>query len=276
VRRARPGFVFGLVLLAAIVLAASAAGWLTPHDPYAQSLLRRLRPPVWDAGGTWDHPLGTDGFGRDVWSRLLYGARISLIVGAGGAALGGLIGGVLGMVAGYAGETVDRLISLLIATRLALPALLVALAVLQIAGSGLLIVVLVLGLTAWDRFAVVLRTSTRQAAGRDYVTRARLLGCSHAHILAREIFPNLASQFVVVFTFEAAQCILAAAVLSFLGLGIQAPEPSWGLMMAEGRRYLTTSPWQIGLAGGALMLLVLAINLVGDGIRDLMAPDMPP
>lgn len=268
-------FLLGATLLGLIIVAALAAGWLAPHDPYAQSLARRLRPPVWDARGSWDHPLGTDGFGRDTLARLLYGARISLAVGAGGAVLAGMIGATLGMLAGYAGGRTDRLISLIIATRLALPSLLVALAILQLAGSGLGVVILVLGLTAWDRFAVVLRTASAQISGRDYVTRARLLGCSHWHILAREIFPNLASQFAVVLTFECAQCILAAAVLSFLGLGIQAPEPSWGLMMAEGRRTITTDPWQIGLAGGALMLLVLAINLVGDGIRDMFAPDMP-
>jgi peptide/nickel transport system permease protein len=270
----RLAFRFGLVLLAVIVLAAVFADQLAPHDPYAQSLLRRLRPPMWAARGTWDYPLGTDGFGRDMLSRLLYGARISLIVGLAGAALAGLIGTCLGMLAGYAGGVVDRLISILITTRLALPALLVALAILQIAGSGLWIVVLVLGLTAWDRYAVVMRTATAQVRGRDYVTRARLLGCSHAYILTREIFPNVASPFAVVFTFECAQCILAAAVLSFLGLGIQAPEPSWGLMMAEGRKYISSDPAQIGFAGLALMLLVLAINLVGDGIRARLAPDM--
>lgn len=270
----RLAFQFGLVLLVAIVLAAVFADQLAPHDPYAQSLLRRLRPPMWAARGTSDYPLGTDGFGRDTLSRLLYGARISLIVGLAGAALAGLIGTSLGMLAGYAGGVVDRLISILITTRLALPALLVALAILQIAGSGLWIVVLVLGLTAWDRYAVVMRTATVQVRGRDYVTRARLLGCSHAYILTREIFPNVASPFAVVFTFECAQCILAAAVLSFLGLGIQAPEPSWGLMMAEGRKYISSDPAQIGFAGLALMLLVLAINLVGDGIRARLAPDM--
>jgi peptide/nickel transport system permease protein len=270
----RLAFRFGLVLLLAIVLAAVFANQLAPHDPYAQSLLRRLRPPMWAERGSWDYPLGTDGFGRDTLSRLLYGARISLIVGLAGAALAGLIGTCLGMLAGYAGGVVDRLISIVITTRLALPALLVALAILQIAGSGLWIVVLVLGVTAWDRYAVVMRTATAQVRGRDYVTRARLLGCSHAYILTREIFPNVASPFAVVFTFECAQCILAAAVLSFLGLGIQAPEPSWGLMMAEGRRYISSDPAQIGFAGLALMLLVLAINLVGDGIRARLAPDM--
>lgn len=268
-------FYIGLVILALMLVAAVAAGWLAPHDPYSQSLVRRLRPPAWEPRGSWTYPLGTDAFGRDTLSRLIHGARISLIVGAGGAVLAGLIGGTLGLVAGYAGGWVDRAISMVIATRLALPALLVALALLQVIGSGLWVVVLVLGITVWDRFAVVMRTATAQVAVRDYVTRAKALGCSHAHILLREIFPNVASPFAVIFTFECAQCILAAAALSFLGLGIQAPEPSWGLMMAEGRKFISSDPWQIGFAGAALMLLVLAINLVGDGIRDRLAPDMP-
>ena len=148
-------------------------------------------------------------------------------------------------------------------------------AVLQIAGSGLGIVVVVRALTHWDRFAVVLRTAVRQTARLDYVTRARAMGSSDTRILAQEIIPNVAGQLVVIFTFEVAQCILAAAVLSFLGLGIQAPEPSWGLMMAEGRPLLTVNPWLISIAGIALMLLVLAVNLLGDGLRDLLVPRGP-
>ena len=273
-RRLSPAFALGLALLGLMLLAALFADIIAPHDPYTQSLLRRLRPPAWAARGSFDYPLGTDGFGRDTLSRLIYGARISLAVGFGGAALAGVIGVALGITAGYAGGRVDRVIRIIIATRLVLPSLLVALAVLQIAGSGLLIVILVLGLTSWDRYAVVLRTATAQVCVQGYVLRARVLGCSHLHIVTREIFPNVASLAAVIFTFEAAQCILAAAALSFLGLGIQAPEPSWGLMMAEGRRYLTTDPWQITLAGAALATLVLAINLVGDGVRDWLAPEM--
>jgi peptide/nickel transport system permease protein len=251
-------------------LLAVFAGAIAPHDPYAQSLLRRLRPPVWQARGSWAYPLGTDGFGRDTLSRLIWGTRISLAVGLGGAALGGAIGTALGVLAGYAGGRVDRCVSFLIATRLALPSLLLALAVLQLAGSGLGVVILLLGLTAWDRFAVVMRTTTARIRALDYVTAARAIGASDMRIMAREIAPNLAGPFVVLFAFEVAQCVLAAAVLSFLGLGIQAPEPSWGLMMAEGRAWLTVDPWLIGLAGLALLLLVLAITLVGEGLRRRM------
>jgi len=273
-RRLPPfGLTVGLVLLAGFVGTALLADVIAPHDPYSQSLLRRLRPPVWD-GGTWVYPLGTDAFGRDYLSRLVHGTRISLAVGFGGAAAAGLIGALLGALAGYYGGLVDRLISFVVATRLALPSLLLALAVLQIVGSGLGVVILVLALTHWDRFAVVVRTASRQTAGLDFVTRARAMGASDLRILTREIAPNVAGPFIVIFAFEVASCVLAAATLSFLGLGIQAPEPSWGLMMAEGRTFLARAPWLITIAGLALMVLVLAVNLVGDGLRDrLSAPD---
>lgn len=264
----------GSALLLCFVVAACLAGFIAPHDPYAQSLLRRLRPPVW-SGGTWNYMLGTDSFGRDYLSRLLYGARISLMVGLGGAALAGLLGAALGVLAGFFGGWVDRVASYVIATRLALPSLLVALAVLQVAGSGMVIVIVVLALTHWDRFAVVMRTSVRQIVHMDFVMRARAMGASDLRIVVQEVLPNVMGQFVVIFTFEVAQCILAAAVLSFLGLGIQAPEPSWGLMMAEGRERMSTNPWLISIAGITLMLLVLAVNLVGEGLRELYVPKGP-
>ncbi len=270
-RKLNKSLIAGALLLLFFAVVALLATVLAPHDPYSQSLIRRLRPPVWD-GGTWNNIFGTDTFGRDYLSRLVYGTRISLAVGLGGAALAGLIGATLGVLAGYFGGWVDRAVSFVVATRLALPSLLMALAVLQITGSGLAIVIVVLALTHWDRFAVVMRTAVRQTAGADYITRARAMGSSDLRIVFREVLPNVMGQFVVIFTFEVAQCILAAAVLSFLGLGIQAPEPSWGLMMSEGRAVLATKPWLITIAGVALMLLVLAVNLVGDGLRDLLTP----
>jgi peptide/nickel transport system permease protein len=266
--------VFGGVLLLVFAFVGLFAGWLAPHDPYAQGLMRRLKPPVW-SNGTWTYPFGTDAFGRDYLSRLLHGTRISLAVGLGGAALAGLVGATLGILAGFFGGWVDRIASFVISTRLALPSLLVALAVLQIAGSGLTIVIVVLALTHWDRFAVVMRTAVRQVTRMDFITRARAMGSSDARIVLQEIVPNVSGQLVVIFTFEVAQCILAAAVLSFLGLGIQAPEPSWGLMMAEGRPLLSVNPWLISIAGITLMVLVLAVNLVGDGLRDVLTPKGP-
>ena len=267
-----PGFVVGAAILAVMIVVALGADWLAPHDPFNQSLTRRLRPPVWSATGTWTYVLGTDPFGRDYLSRLMYGARLALLVGIGSALLAGAIGSVLGVLAGYFRGRVDRVVSLIISTRLALPSLLIALAVLQLAGSGLWILVTVLGLTLWDRFAVVLRTATMQIGRLDYVLAARATGASHGRIMLRELLPNILGHFLVVFSYEAGQAVLAAAALSFLGLGIPPPEPSWGLMMAEGRNWLLTNPWLIAIAGFAVMLLVLALNLVGDGLRDVLTP----
>jgi peptide/nickel transport system permease protein len=267
-----PGFVVGATILLIMIVVALGADVFAPHDPFGQSLARRLRPPVWSANGSWTYPLGTDPFGRDYLSRLMYGARLALLVGIGSTLLAGLIGSVLGVVAGYFRGRVDRLVSLIISTRLALPSLLIALAVLQLAGSGLWILVLVLGLTLWDRFAVVLRTACLQIGRLDYVLAARATGASHGRIMLRELLPNILGHFLVVFSYEAGQAVLAAAALSFLGLGIPPPEPSWGLMMAEGRNFLLVNPWLIAIAGFAVMLLVLAMNLVGDGLRDVLTP----
>jgi len=267
----RKGLVFGTVMLLVFMLIAAFAGVLAPHDPLVQSLMHRLQPPAW-VSGDWTHPLGTDTFGRDYLSRLIHGTRVSLIVGLCSAGLAGVIGCTLGVAAGFWGGWVDRVVSFVINTRLALPSLLLALAVLQIAGSGLWVVVLVLALTHWDRFAVVMRTVVRQTAGLDYVVRARAMGSSDLRLVVHEVLPNVLGHFVVIFTFEMAQCVLAAAALSFLGLGIQAPEPSWGLMMAEGRGVMGINPWLISIAGGTLMLLVLSVNLVGDGLKDLFTP----
>lgn len=269
-----PGFVVGAVILVVMIALAVGADYVAPHNPFDQSLARRLRPPVWTANGSWTYPLGTDPFGRDYLSRLIYGARLALLVGLGSALLAGLIGSVLGIVAGYFRGRIDRVVSLIISTRLAMPSLLIALAALQLAGSGLWIVVVVLGLTLWDRFAVVLRTACLQISRLDYVLAARATGASHGRIMLRELLPNVLGHFLVVFSYEAGQAVLAAAALSFLGLGIPAPEPSWGLMMAEGRNWLLSNPWLIAIAGFAIMLLVLAMNLVGDGLRDVLTPGL--
>ncbi|NDA46128.1 MAG: ABC transporter permease [Alphaproteobacteria bacterium] len=264
---------FGAVILGFYIVIALVTPWIAPHDPYAQSLVRRLRPPVWAANGSWTYVLGTDPFGRDYLSRLMYATRTALIVAAASALTAGFIGSMLGVAAGYFRGRVDGVISLIISTRLAFPSLLIALAVLQVAGSGLGIVVAVLGLTLWDRFAVVLRTAVMQISRQDYVLAARAFGSSHTRIMLKEIAPNVFGHFLVVFSYEAGQAVLAATALSFLGLGIQAPQPTWGLMMAEGRNWLLTNPWLIANAGLALMLLVLAMNLVGDGLRDILTPN---
>jgi peptide/nickel transport system permease protein len=264
--------VIGTTLLAVIVAAALLAPLLAPHDPYAQDLTRRLIPPVWYGKGTWTHVLGTDNLGRDYLSRVVYGARISLLIGASVMVISGLIGSTLGLLAGYFGGRVDMIVTFTTTVRLAMPLILVALAVVATVGGSLLVVILVLGLLKWDRFAVVMRAATQQVRGLEYIAAAECLGASRLRIILGEILPNVMPQLVVVATVEAASAILLEAALSFLGLGVQPPLPSWGLMIAEAKTYMFFSFWLIAIPGTALALLVLAINMVGDGIRDVALP----
>ena len=249
------GFLIGAGILGLIVLAALAAPLIAPHDPYAQDVSRRLIPPVWQAKGTWDHVLGTDKLGRDYLSRLLYGGQISLLIGISAALISGVIGTVLGLCAGYFGGWVDSVVSYIVTTRLAMP------------------VVLVLGFLLWDRFAVVTRAATQQIRNQDFVSAARAAGLTDLRIIRQEILPNILNALIVVATLEMAHAILLEAALSFLGLGVQPPLPSWGLMIAEGKQYMFFQPWVITIPGVALLLLVLAINLLGDGLRDITAPE---
>jgi peptide/nickel transport system permease protein len=267
------GLVLGGTMLLAIVAIALAAPLLAPHDPYNQDLAHRLIPPVWQAKGTWEHPLGTDKLGRDYLSRLIFGARISLVIGTLTVAISGIIGTVIGVCAGYFGGRVDAVLSYVVTTRLALPVVLVALASAALVGSSLEGVIVVLGLLLWDRFAVVTRSATQQIARTDYVAAAQAIGCSTLRILVSEILPNILNALIVVATLEMAHAILLEAALSFLGLGVQPPLPSWGLMISEGKQYMFFSPWVIGIPAAALVALVLAINLVGDGLRDVTAPE---
>ncbi len=272
--RGHPGLLTGAGLLALILFIAAFAGVLSPHDPYAQDLGKRLIPPIWHDAGQWAHPLGTDNLGRDYLSRSLHGARISLLIGGAVMLISGLIGTALGMAAGFFGGRVDLFASYLITTRLALPVVLVALAVVATIGGSLVVVVLVLGLLKWDRFAVVMRSATQQVRSMDYVAAARAAGASSSHLLLAEVLPNVLPQLIVIATVESASAILLEAALSFLGLGVQPPLPSWGLMIAEAKNHMFFSFWLIAIPASLLAALVLAINLLGDGLRDVLAPDM--
>lgn len=271
--RRNKAFMAGGGLLLLICLIALFAPWISPHDPYAQDLLRRTVPPVWYAKGSWAHPLGTDPLGRDYLSRLFYGARISLLIGASVALISGLIGTAMGMLAGYFGGRTDMLVSFLVTTRLSMPVILVALATVALVGSSLGVVIAVLGLLKWDRYAVVMRSATQQVCALDYVAAARAAGAGPLRILFTEVLPNVVPQLIVVATLEAASAILLEAALSFLGLGVQPPLPSWGLMISEAKTYMFFSFWLIALPGSALALLIFAINLAGDGLHDLLSPE---
>ena len=267
------GVMIGAAIVLAAVLIALSAPFIAPHDPYYQDLLNRLVPPVWDPRGSWEHILGTDHLGRDYLSRLIYGARISLLIGVGAALISGLIGTVLGVAAGYFGGRVDMVVTFMITVRLSMPVVLVALAVVAIVGGSLQVVIMVLGFLLWDRFAVVMRSSTLQIRSMDYVAAAQAVGCSTTRILTTEIMPNVVNNLIVIATLEIAHAIILEAALSFLGLGVQPPLPSWGLMVSEGKDMMLFEPWLITIPGVALFLLVLAINLLGDGARDITAPE---
>lgn len=262
----------GLMIITSLGIIALLAPWLAPHDPYLQNTANRMVPPFWHDTGSWTHPLGTDRLGRDYLSRLIYGTRISLFIGIVVALISGLIGTTLGVLAGYFGGRVDAVVSYLLTTRLAMPVVLVALAMASLIGGSMLTVTLLLGLLLWDRFAVVARSATLQLRDAEYVQAARALGCPLPYILLREVLPNIAGALIVVATLEVANAILLEATLSFLGMGVQPPLPSWGLMIAEGKAYMFFQPWVITIPGSALFVLVLAINLLGDGLRDLSAP----
>jgi peptide/nickel transport system permease protein len=278
-RRWLPAFrhlatLLGAVIIGAAVLVAIFAPSLTPHDPFAQDLNLRLLPPVWMEGSQPAHLLGTDQIGRDYLSRLIYGTRISMLIGVLTVITSGVIGITLGIIGGFYGGRTDDIVMFLITCRLSIPLILVALTVVALVGSSLAVVILTLGLLLWDRFAVVARTTAMQVRNLDYIAAAQAAGASRLHILLREVLPNIANHLVVVATLEMALAILLEAALSFLGLGVPPPLPSWGLMIAEAKEYMFFSPWVIMTPGVALFVLVLGINLLGDGLRDLLGADL--
>ncbi len=267
------GFIIGGCVLAFIVLMALTAPILAPYDPYDQELTERFIPPIWHAKGDWAHPLGTDYYGRDYLSRTMYGAQVSLMIGFTVMLISGVIGTAMGVAAGYFGGRVDMVITFIITTRLAMPVILVALVVVALIGGSMEVVILVLGFLIWDRFAVVMRSTTQQIRNLDYIAAAEAAGCSVFRLLLTEVLPNVVNVLIVVATLEVAHAVLLEAALSFLGLGVQPPTPSWGLMISEGKGHMFFKPWVISIPGFALFALVLCINLLGDGIRDITAPE---
>jgi peptide/nickel transport system permease protein len=267
------GVVIGGAILILVILAALFAPLLAQHGPFQQSLADRLQPPFWIKGGSADYILGTDHLGRDYFSRLLYGARVSLLIGFTTALISGTIGTFLGIIAGYFGGRTDSVVMFLVTIKLSIPTILVALAIVQLVGGSLQTVILVLGFLLWHQFAVVTRATTMQIRGMDFITAAETVGCSTPRILATEVLPNVLNQVIVVLTLTMASAILIEAALSFLGVGVQPPTPSWGIMIAEGKQHLFFKPWLVMIPGVALLLVVLAINLLGDGLRDVTAPE---
>lgn len=275
VRRAlgHSGFWLGSVILGVILVAIVFAPFVTGADPSTQDLALRLAPPIWHATGTWAHPFGTDHLGRDYLALLLYGGRISLLIGVLTILLSTLIGVTLGLAAGYFGGTVDLVVNFILTVRLTLPVVLVALVAVAVLGQSLPLLVLVIGGLMWDRLVIVTRATTQQLASRDFITAARALGASTPRLFLRELLPNIMAPLIVVCTLELARAILLESTLSFLGLGVLPPLTSWGLMIAEAKSQFLFRPWLIAIPGVALAALVLSINLLGDALRDVTAPD---
>jgi peptide/nickel transport system permease protein len=268
------GFLVGAGIVGFCAVIALIAPWIVPYDPFAIDLERRLVPPSFMEGGDPRNFLGTDQLGRDYLSRLIYGARISMVIGVLTVITSGLIGITLGVLGGFYGGKIDDFVVFCITTRLSIPAVLVALAVAALRGSSFMLVVLVLGLLLWDRFAVVARSTTMQIRNLDYVAAAWCAGVSRWWVLTREVLPNIATHLAVVATLEMALAILLEAALSFLGLGVPPPLPSWGLMISEAKEYMFFEPWVIIIPGAALFVLVLGVNLLGDALRDMMGTDL--
>lgn len=262
----------GLVVVASVVTMALAAPWLAPHDPYAQDVPARLAPPVWLPGGDWRHPLGTDPVGRDVLSRIVYGARVSVTAGALAVLLAGSVGVLLGLLAGYFGGRVDGVVSNVVAVMMAFPFLLLALAAVAVVGPGFGNIVAVLGVTGWPIYTRVVRAEALNLREREFVVAARALGAPAGRIVGRHLVPNLASTIVVMASLEVARMIILESFLSFLGLGIPMEVPSWGGMLGEGRVYVLTRWWLAAFPGLAIFVTTLGINLVGDGLRDWLDP----
>jgi peptide/nickel transport system permease protein len=259
------------VVLVGVVGVAIAAPAIAPHDPYAQNLDRRLTPPVW-AGGTREHLLGTDQLGRDVLSRLIFGTRISLLVGVTAVSVAGVTGVAAGVAAGFYGGLVDEVLMRLADLRLALPFVLLVIAVIAVFGPSLFNVIVVLSLTGWVLYARVIRAEVLAIREREFILAARAMGATDGRLMLRHILPNTIASAIVIASLELANMILVESFLSFLGLGVQPPVPSWGNMLGEGRDYLMTHSWLATLPGLAISVTSVSINLLGDWLRDVLDP----
>jgi peptide/nickel transport system permease protein len=258
---------FGATIIVLLLLVAVFAPALAPYEPAAQSLRDRLSPPVWQEGGDWSHLLGTDHLGRDMLSRLIWGSRVSLTVGAAAVAFAGLLGVGVGLAAGYFGGAIDAALMRFVDTLLAFPGFLLALVILAVVGPSIVSVIAVLGLTGWMVFARMTRGIVLSVRQLPYVEAAEMVGARRSRVIFRHILPNLASPLLTLAILEFANVVLAEAALSFLGLGIQPPASSWGLDVSAGKDYLFLAWWPVTLPGLALALTVLAINLVASWAR---------
>ena len=261
------------ILVVLLVIPAITADWLAPHDPLHGSIPDRREPPVF-FGGTWEYPLGTDRIGRDILSRIIHGAKVSLSISLVGIFFGGVLGTLLGLLAGYFRGWLDAVVMRLVDISLALPAILLALVLAVSVGPSFHTVIIVVVFVLWAFYARQVRGEVLSIRERDFVARARVAGNSHARIILRHILPNVANSIIVLATLQVGSVIILEAALSFLGVGIPRPTPAWGLMVADGRQLIVSAWWISLFPGLAITLTVLALNLFGDWVRDRLDPKL--
>jgi|SRR5690625_3936786 len=263
---------FGFIIVILVILLAIFAPQIAPYDPNAQDYAKLNTPPMWLDGGSSEHVLGTDNLGRDMLSRIIYGTRISLLVGVFSVVVAGAIGMLFGLLAGYYGGFIDNVLMRLVDTFLAIPSILFVLVILGVIGPGVTTLIVVIGITNWTIYARLIRGEVLSIKEREFVKAARTIGTSNFVIISKHILPNVFSSFIVVSTLSVATTIILEASLSFLGLGIQPPNISWGEMLTAGRDYLSTSWWIATFPGIAITITVLGIIFLGDWLRDVLDP----
>ena len=266
--------VLGGGMLALFAFAAVFAPLFAPHDPVEQDLMLQYVPPFWDDEAEPGYPLGTDSLGRDILSRLIYGARIALFVAVTAAAAAGLLGTVLGLLAGYLGGWVDTVISRLVDIWMAFPAVLLSIVLVAVMGTGLHSVIIAIAVIDWTRFCRVVRAETMMQKRQDYVASAVTIGLGRLRILREEILPNVLPLLVVLFTLEMGIAVIVEAILSYVNLSLASDFPTWGSMIADGRTYVNQAPWLMILPILCVIAIVLALNALGDGLKDALDPVM--
>ena len=278
VQTARQGRRYPIVSMAILVLLLVIptlfASQIAPYNPVKGSLSKRLQPPVWEQGGSIEHPLGTDKMGRDILSRIIHGSRISLVVSLLAILVAGSIGTLLGLSAGYFGGKLDMVIMRLVDMSLAVPIILLALVLVAIVGPSFGTVITVVAVVLWARYARQVRGEVLSIKSQDFIARARVAGASHLRIIVRYIFPNVVNSLIVLATLQVGAVILLESTLSFLGVGIPRPTPAWGIMVADGRELIVMAWWVSMFPGVAIMLTVLSLNLLGDWLRDHLDPKL--
>ena len=263
---------FSSMVLLVTLFCGTFAGIIAPFDPYEQDLDDKLKPPLWKDANHRLHLLGTDHLGRDVMSRVIFGVRVSLLIGIIAVAISAIFGIILGLIAGYYGGIFDDIIMRIADVQLAMPLVLLAISVIVVLGSNIEVLIIVIGLTQWMAYARMVRGETLSLREKDFVTSAMVVGATDLRIIMRYIFPNTLSSVMVLITLNMATVIVLEAGLSFLGLGIQPPEPSLGTMLSESKNYLNRAWWLSTFPGATIMIIILAINLFGDGLRDVLDP----